>query len=71
MPTYTLLFASDGPEDAQRMECVAPDPWLALEKSRKTIGRRTIELREGNRSFGRFRQGFPAGSGIWEMSPRG
>jgi len=70
MPTYTLLFAPEGNEDTERVECVAPDPWLALEKCRQTIGQRTIELREGNRSFGRFRHGFPAGSGIWEMSPR-
>jgi len=70
MPTYTLLFASEEDEDAPQVECVAPNPWLALEKCRKTIGRHTVELREGNRSFGRFRHGFPAGSGIWEMSPR-
>ena len=70
MPTYTLLFTPEGNERTERVECVAPDPWLALEKCRQTIGHRTIELREGNRSFGRFRHGFPAGSGVWEMSPR-
>jgi hypothetical protein len=70
MPTYTLLFDPAGNESTQRMECVAPNPWLALEKCRTTIGRQTIELREGDRSFGRFRHGFPAGSGVWEMSPR-
>ncbi len=70
MPKYTLLFSTDGTSGARRLECVAPNPWLALEKSRKTIGRSTIELREGERSLGRFRHGFPGGSGVWEISPR-
>jgi hypothetical protein len=70
MPKYTLLFTSDGQGEAQKLECVAPNPWLALEKARTTIGRRTIELREGSRSFGRFRHGFPTGTGVWEMSPK-
>jgi len=70
MPRYTLLFAPDGNGEAQQLECVAPDPWLALEKSRKAIGRKTIELREGDRSFGHFRHGLPAGGGVWEISPR-
>ena len=70
MPRYTLLFAADGNEGARRVDCEAPNPWLALEKSRPTIGRRTIELREGDRSLGRFRHGFPSGAGVWEMSPR-
>lgn len=70
MPKYTLLFTSEGNQEAQQLECVAPNPWLALEKARKTIGRSTIELREGERSLGRFRHGFPSGSGVWEISPR-
>ena len=70
MPRYTLLFTSDGNGEAEQIDCIAPDPWLALEKSRAAIGRRTIELREGNRSYGRFRHGFPSGVGVWEMSPR-
>jgi hypothetical protein len=70
MPKYTLLFSQDGPERPQPIDCVAPSPWLALEKSRGTIGRRTVELREGGRSLGRFRHGFPCGTGVWEMSPR-
>lgn len=70
MPRYTLLFSPDDHGEALKIDCVAPNPWLALEKSRKAIGRRTIELREGSHSLGRFRHGFPAGTGIWEMSPR-
>ena len=70
MPKYTLLFTPEGAEETKPIECVAPNPWLALEKSRKSIGHRTIELREGSRSFGRFRHGFPSGTGVWEMSPR-
>lgn len=70
MPKYTLLFAPEKNEEARRIDCVAPNPWLALEKARGTIGRRTIELREGDRSLGRFRHGFPAGAGVWELSPR-
>jgi hypothetical protein len=69
MPKYTLLFGSEGDKDRQQIDCFAPNPWLALEKSRKSIGRRTIELREGGRSFGRFRHGFPSGTGVWEISP--
>jgi hypothetical protein len=70
MPKYTLLFTSDGKGEPCKIECTAPDPWLALEKNRLAIGRRTIELREGSRSFGHFRHGFPGGAGVWEMSPR-
>ncbi len=70
MPKYTLLFTPEGNEDARQIDCIAPNPWLALEKSRPSIGCRTIELREGSRSLGRFRHGFPGGSGVWEMSPR-
>jgi hypothetical protein len=70
MPKYTLLFTADEHGEARKLECVAPNPWLALEKARTSIGRRTIELREGSRSFGRFRHGFPTGTGVWEMSPR-
>lgn len=70
MPKYTLLFAPEENEGARRMECVAPNPWLALQKARGAIGRHTIELREGERSLGRFRHGFPAGVGVWEISPR-
>ena len=70
MPKYTLMFTPDGHGEAQQLECVAPNPWLALEKARPAIGRRTFELREGSRSFGHFRHGFPAGSGVWEVSPR-
>ena len=72
MPTYTLLFTPDGNPDGSResrpLKCVAPNPWLALEKFRHAIGQRTVELREGDRSFGRFRHGFPGGGGIWEVS---
>ena len=68
MPTYTLLFTPDGDEETRPLQCVAPNPWLALEKARHTIGQRTVELREGDRSFGRFRHGFPAGGGVWEVS---
>nr|WP_166175984.1 hypothetical protein [Altererythrobacter segetis] len=70
MPKYTLLFTPKGNEPAQQIDCVAPNAWLALEKSRSAIGRRTIELREGSRSLGRFRHGFPSGTGVWEISPR-
>jgi hypothetical protein len=70
MPKYTLLFTSDGKGEAQKIDCDAPNPWLALEKTRPQIGRRTIELRENGRSLGRFRHGFPGGAGVWEMSPR-
>lgn len=70
MPKYTLLFTPEGNEKPRQLECVAPNPWLALEKSRQTIGQHTIELREGARSLGRFRHGFPAGNGVWELSPR-
>jgi hypothetical protein len=70
MPKYTLHFTDDGTGEAQRIDCIAPNPWLALEKNRMAIGRRTFELREGSRSFGRFRHGFPGGAGVWEMSPR-
>jgi hypothetical protein len=70
MPKYTLLLSPDGKGEAQQIDCIAPNPWLALEKNRTIIGRRTIELREGSRSFGRFRHGFPSGAGVWEMSPR-
>jgi hypothetical protein len=70
MPTYTLLFTHNGHDEAQKLECVAPNPWLALEKVRPTIGRRTVELLEGSHSFGRFRHGFPSGTGVWEISPR-
>jgi hypothetical protein len=71
MPKYTLLFTPGENEEAEQIDCIAPNPWLALEKSRPSIGRRTIELREGTRSLGRFRHGFPSGSGVWEISPRG
>jgi hypothetical protein len=70
MPKYTLLFTPDGDQAAQQIDCIAPNPWLALEKSRGAIGRRTIELREGGRSLGRFRHGFPSGTGVWAISPR-
>lgn len=70
MPKYTLLFTPKDGEAAEQIDCVAPNAWLALEKSRPVIGRRTIELREGNRSLGRFRHGFPSGNGVWEISPR-
>ena len=70
MPKYTLLIAPEGNAEPKRIDCVAPNPWLALEKARGAIGRRTIELREGDRSLGRFRHGFPTGAGVWEMSPR-
>jgi hypothetical protein len=70
MPKYTLLFSPEGNEQPEQIDCIAANPWLALEKSRKSIGRRTIELREGARSLGRFRHGFPGGSGVWEISPR-
>ena len=70
MPKYTLLFTPDGDQAAQQIDCIAPNPWLALEKSRSAIGRRTIELREGGRSLGRFRHVFPSGTGVWEISPR-
>ena len=70
MPRYTLLFTPDDDYEAAQIDCIAPNPWLALEKSRKTIGRRTVELREGSRSLGRFRHGFPTGNGVWEISPR-
>jgi hypothetical protein len=70
MPKYTLLFTPDGDQAAQQIDCIAPNPWLALEKSRSAIGRRTIELREGGHSLGRFRHGFPSGTGVWEISPR-
>jgi hypothetical protein len=70
MPKYTLLFGADEGERGQQIDCIAPNAWLALEKSRKAIGRCTIELREGERSLGRFRHGFPSGSGVWEISPR-
>ena len=70
MPKYTLLFTSQEGEAAEQIDCIAPNPWLALEKSRHAIGRHTIELREGSRSLGRFRHGFPTGAGVWEISPR-
>ena len=70
MPTYTLLFAPEGEEPAQQIDCIAPNPGLALEKSRNAIGRNTIELREDGRSLGRFRHGFPSGTAVWEISPR-
>lgn len=71
MPRYTLLFTAEGKEEPRQIDCVAPNAWLALEKSRKAIGRHTIELREGTQSLGRFRHGFPSGTGVWEISPRG
>ncbi len=70
MPKYTLLLGPEGDEQPERIDCIAPNPWLALEKSRTSIGRRTVELREGNRSLGRFRHGFPSGAGVWEISPQ-
>ncbi|MGZ3234586.1 MAG: hypothetical protein ACXWI5_06795 [Croceibacterium sp.] len=70
MPHYTVLITPEGNEAARQIDCVAPNPWLALEKSRPAIGRHTIELREGSRSLGRFRHGFPTGAGVWEISPR-
>ena len=70
MPRYTLLFSPNGDEPVQQIDCIAPNAWLALEKSRSAIRRRTIELREGSRSLGRFRHGFPSGNGVWEISPR-
>jgi hypothetical protein len=70
MPKYTLHFIADGKGEAQQIDCSAPDPWLALEKNRHAIGRRTVELREGSRSLGRFHHGFPSGVAVWESSPR-
>ena len=71
MPNYSLHFTADGKGEARQIDCSAPNPWLALEKNRTAIGRRTIELREGARTLGKFRHGFPSGVGVWEMSPRG
>lgn len=68
MPNYTLLLEPRPGGEAQSIECVAANPWLALEKSRKMIGRQTVELREGNHSYGTFRQCFPQDR-VWEISP--
>ena len=70
MPRYTLLFTPEGHAEAEQIDCIAPDPWLALQKARASIGRRTVELRQDGESLGRFRKGFPGGNGLWEVSPR-
>lgn len=68
MPNYTLLLDADREGEAQLIECFAANPWLALEKSRKAIGRHAVELREGEHSFGTFRACFPQDR-VWEISP--
>jgi hypothetical protein len=68
MPNYTLLLDAEANGEAQRIECSAANPWLALEKSRKVIGRHSVEVREGERSFGTFKPCFPQDR-VWQISP--
>ena len=68
MPNYTLLLESEADGQPQQIECSAANPWLALEKSRKMIGRHAVELREGDHSFGTLRPCFPQDR-VWEISP--
>ena len=68
MPNYTLLLLDDAGQEVGEIDCSAANPWLALEKSKTSIGRSTVELREGAHSYGRFRTAFPL-SHVWEISP--
>jgi hypothetical protein len=68
MPNYTLLLLDDAGQEVGELDCFAANPWLALEKSKKSIGRSTVELREGEHSYGRFRSAFPL-TQVWELSP--
>jgi hypothetical protein len=68
MPKYKLKLLNDGGEALDEIECFATNPWLALEKSSKAIGRNVVEVRDGERTFGRFRTAFPM-SQVWELSP--
>lgn len=68
MTNYTLRLLDDAGHEVGEIECCAANPWLALEKSRTTIGRRMVELRDEKRTYGRFRKAFPAGQ-VWELSP--
>mgnify|MGYP005864730753 CR=1 FL=1 len=68
MPNYTLLLLDDAGQEVGEIDCSAANPWLALEKSKKSIGRRTVEVREGAHSYGRFRPAYPV-TQVWEISP--
>jgi hypothetical protein len=68
MPNYKLKLLNNAGEALGEIECFATNPWLALEKSSKAIGRNMVELREGDRTFGRFRTAFPM-TQVWEISP--
>ena len=68
MPNYKLKLLNDAGEALGEIECFATNPWLALEKSSSAIGRNMVELREGDRTFGRFRTAFPM-TQVWEISP--
>jgi len=68
MPQYKLKLLNDAGEALGEIECFATNPWLALEKSSKAIGRNMVEVQEGGRTFGRFRTAFPM-TQVWEVSP--
>ena len=68
MPNYKLKLLNDAGEDLGEIECFATNPWLALEKSSKAIGRNMVEVHEGDRTYGRFRTAFPM-TQVWEISP--
>lgn len=68
MPNYTLKLLNDAGDALGEIECFATNPWLALEKSSKAIGRNTVEVNEGERTYGRFRTAFPMAQ-VWEVSP--
>ena len=68
MPNYTLVLLDDAGQEVGEIECSAANPWLALEKSKKSIGRSAVEVREGSHNYGRFRPAFPL-TQVWEISP--
>ena len=68
MPNYTLKLLDDAGREVGEIACSAANPWLALEKSRQKVGRSTVELSEGETSYGRFRPAFPVAQ-VWEVSP--
>ena len=67
MPTYSLLFASDGIGEAQRIEFDALDPSVALSPSIYSGPGRVAELWDGERKIAKLKSW---GHGLWEIVQR-